>query len=124
MNITVNAVNDVPVATGNTVIASEDDIEAALTRIFAQSSEGLDMEELMREGYRVLALADAETPEAPRRDVAPAQPEGLTFLGFVAMTDPPRDGVQGAILMRQNQPRHAGAPQALRRSRLENHHHW
>jgi magnesium-transporting ATPase (P-type) len=54
------------------------------------------LEQLMRQGYRVLAIADAQTPGA----VAPGdvqEPEQLVFLGLVAMTDPPRAGVPDAI---------------------------
>jgi magnesium-transporting ATPase (P-type) len=54
-------------------------------------------ERLMREGYRVMAVADAETPKPASRGKPPAEPSNLVFLGLVAMTDPPRDGVPEAL---------------------------
>jgi magnesium-transporting ATPase (P-type) len=55
------------------------------------------VEQTMRDGYRVLALADAETPEPLAADAAPPPPSGLVFLGLIAMTDPPRDGVAESL---------------------------
>jgi len=55
------------------------------------------VEALMREGYRVLAVADAEETELLERGAAPPEPSGLVFLGLVAMTDPPREGVPEAV---------------------------
>jgi magnesium-transporting ATPase (P-type) len=54
-------------------------------------------EKLMADGFRVLALADAETPEALAEGAAPTEPSGLVFLGLVAMDDPPREGVGAAM---------------------------
>jgi Ca2+-transporting ATPase len=54
-------------------------------------------EELANEGYRVLALAKREFPELPE----PLEPEmverDLTFLGLVALIDPPRPEVPQAV---------------------------
>ncbi|MDX1649530.1 MAG: HAD-IC family P-type ATPase [Myxococcota bacterium] len=55
------------------------------------------VEALMREGYRVLAMADSEdAPPVGPGGPAPA-PEDLVFLGLIAMTDPPREGVPEAV---------------------------
>lgn len=59
-----------------------------------------EVERLMSAGYRVLAIADAEIPEVPAADAADrllADPRDLVLLGLVAMTDPPREGVDDAI---------------------------
>jgi magnesium-transporting ATPase (P-type) len=59
-----------------------------------------DLERLMQAGYRVLAIAESEreaVPEASAVDRVLADPADLVFLGLVAMTDPPRDGVSEAL---------------------------
>jgi len=55
------------------------------------------VEALMREGYRVIAVADREGGEPLARGARPPEPEEMVFLGLVAMTDPPREGVPEAI---------------------------
>jgi magnesium-transporting ATPase (P-type) len=55
------------------------------------------VEALMREGYRVLAMADGQQSEPLVPGAPPPEPSGLTFLGLVAMTDPPRAGVADAL---------------------------
>lgn len=54
-------------------------------------------EELMEAGYRVLAVADGYLPEPLPPGAVPPEPTGLTFLGLVAMTDPPREAVPSAL---------------------------
>lgn len=51
--------------------------------------------EMAGRGFRVLALA--EGPAVVNPGHAPAEPTGLTFLGFVGMIDPLRAGVREAI---------------------------
>ncbi len=55
------------------------------------------VESLMRDGYRVLAIADARLPEPLEEGVPAPEPADLAFLGLVAMTDPPRSGVPEAL---------------------------
>ncbi|MBW2231862.1 MAG: HAD-IC family P-type ATPase [Deltaproteobacteria bacterium] len=55
------------------------------------------IEQAMRQGYRVLAIADAETAESVSASEPAAAPSGLVLLGLVAMTDPPREQVAGAL---------------------------
>ena len=56
-----------------------------------------EVEDWMRQGYRVLALADAERREKVEEGAPAAEPSDLVFLGLVAMTDPPRPGVPEAL---------------------------
>lgn len=59
-----------------------------------------DVERLMSTGYRVLAIADDErvvSPAPSQEDRILADPNALVFLGLVAMTDPPREGVTEAL---------------------------
>jgi P-type Ca2+ transporter type 2C len=55
------------------------------------------VDEAMSAGYRVLAVAEGETAELPVGGAMPSMPQDLTYLGLVAMTDPPRQGVPEAI---------------------------
>jgi magnesium-transporting ATPase (P-type) len=48
-------------------------------------------------GYRVLALAEGDAPEALDPSQTPSTPSGLTFLGLVGMIDPLRPGVREAV---------------------------
>jgi len=64
--------------------------------------EVLDMAtEMAKEGYRVLALAEGTVDADITPEEVPADPTGLTFLGFVGMVDPLRPGVQNAIASAQ-----------------------
>jgi len=88
-------------------------VKGAPERVLAMSRQELDaegrptpldaervqeeVESLMRDGYRVIAVADREGPLPLSRHELPQQPSDLVFLGLVAMTDPPREGVPGAI---------------------------
>src|SRR5690606_5549185 len=55
------------------------------------------VEALMREGYRVIALAESHLPRPLAPGAAPPEPQDLVLLGLVAMTDPPRAGVAEAV---------------------------
>jgi magnesium-transporting ATPase (P-type) len=54
-------------------------------------------DQTMRDGYRVLAVAEKETRHPASLKRTPADPSGLVFLGLVAMTDPPRENVATAL---------------------------
>jgi Ca2+-transporting ATPase len=53
--------------------------------------------EMARSGYRVLAVADGESPADLDDARAPPHPGGLRFLGLVGMIDPLRPGVREAV---------------------------
>jgi P-type Ca2+ transporter type 2C len=55
------------------------------------------VEQAMRDGYRVIAVADDETPEPLAAGAAAPVPGGLVLLGLIAMTDPPRDGIGDSL---------------------------
>jgi P-type Ca2+ transporter type 2C len=52
---------------------------------------------MAEQGYRVLALAEGEADPDLDAEQVPAEPGGLTLLGFVGMIDPLRPGVREAI---------------------------
>lgn len=54
-------------------------------------------EELAKQGYRVLALAHRELPTSPSKLKAEEVEQDLSFLGLVALTDPPRPEVPEAL---------------------------
>jgi magnesium-transporting ATPase (P-type) len=51
----------------------------------------------MRDGYRVLAVAEAETDAPVPTDSPQGTPANLVLLGLIAMTDPPREGVAASL---------------------------
>lgn len=61
-------------------------------------------EQFAAEGLRVLAFAETDLGAGHEPTSAPAEPDGLEFLGFSAMLDPPRPGVADAVAA----CRHAG----------------
>ncbi|QEG40561.1 cation-translocating P-type ATPase [Roseimaritima ulvae] len=83
-------------------------VKGGLERVLAMCStaQGGDLDqtaleaqaiEMAARGYRVLAIADGQTaPDLSSADPPPT-PENLRFLGFTAMLDPLRPGVQAAI---------------------------
>lgn len=54
-------------------------------------------ESLAAQGYRVLALAEGPAEAGPSERETPAEPVGLSFLGFVGMIDPLRAGAGEAV---------------------------
>jgi Ca2+-transporting ATPase len=54
-------------------------------------------EELAKQGYRILALAYRELPVLPSKVNADEVEQGLSFLGLVALNDPPRPEVPEAL---------------------------
>ena len=54
-------------------------------------------EDLARQGYRVLALAEGVLHEELSAEEAPPRPENLRFLGFVGMIDPLRPDAKEAV---------------------------
>ncbi len=56
-----------------------------------------EAEQLANEGYRVLALAKRELAEQPLEVDPPQVETGMTFIGLVALIDPPRPEAQQAV---------------------------
>lgn len=79
--------------------APERVMEMSTTALHSQALEQLQevAEQMAERGYRVLALAEGVLEEEVDPQQAPAEPSGLTLLGFVGMIDPLRPGVQDAI---------------------------
>lgn len=75
------------------VLAMCDDQDGSLTH---QEWQGM-AESMAERGYRVLGLARGEAPDSVDSSQAPADPSGLSFLGFVGMIDPLRHGVREAV---------------------------
>jgi magnesium-transporting ATPase (P-type) len=73
---------------------SDSDLPLEPEEILAQAGE------LAAEGYRVLAVAEGEVAGSAAA-LAPTSPAGLTFLGLVAMSDPPRPEAKEAIAASQ-----------------------
>ncbi len=72
---------------------------AAMLGSAADAARCLDVaERLAARGFRVLAVAQGESPAA----VLPAEPHGLKLLGLVGMIDPPRPGVREAVAAAAN----------------------
>ncbi len=65
----------------------------------ADVSERLEgmAQEMAREGYRVLAVADGPAPSGLGKDEVPPTPAGLRCLGLVGMIDPLRAGAREAV---------------------------
>jgi len=75
------------------ILAMCDGQNGSVTR---QEWQGL-AESMAERGYRVLGLAQGKAPDSVDSSQAPAEPSGLSFLGFVGMIDPLRPGVREAV---------------------------
>ncbi|MBT8036180.1 MAG: HAD-IC family P-type ATPase [Verrucomicrobiae bacterium] len=79
-------------------------VKGAHERVFAMCRDDIDTLDLeaaaidmASRGLRVLALAEGRSPHHLDDTRAPAEPEGLAFLGLVGMMDPLRPGVCDAV---------------------------
>ncbi len=77
---------------------------AATPKALAPAEIGAHVQALMERGYRVIAVADGLREVPIAHGATPHEPSGLTFLGLIAMTDPPRPGVEESV----RACRHAG----------------
>ncbi|HSH43243.1 MAG TPA: cation-translocating P-type ATPase [Arenicellales bacterium] len=92
---------------GGAVVAYVKGAPETLVPLCARSSGGAEAfdreallkkaEELAAEGYRVLAFARKELDGVPDEPDAEAIERDLTFLGFAALIDPPREEVPEAV---------------------------
>lgn len=88
---------------GETLFLVKGGPERVLAMCNADNAATLDQwrnlaEEMGRQGFRVLALAERVASDVSPHDLPPQEISGLTCLGLVGMIDPLRPGVQQAIV--------------------------